>query len=603
MNCTLVPWANPSALETGLSSSIALHFEDFLNRGGAYDNLAFDDDDLPGMESQKESAGRILVVEEYPSTMTRYSHGLDAFRSVLLQYVAASDHAPAQIFRHSSQNISRKPPLALIITETLLSSSTAATDSFTAHRLLGPELTNHPLVNMIEFNPVAATFMTKALDTIVKKEARASKRRRIPGPSVLARLAEIGDFRSATNSLEFLCLRGEDQADWSGTVAAKVKRTSKDSVPLTTMEKDSLELLSQREATLDMFHATGKVVYNKRQDPAISNPEADSTPHPPEHLQHLHKPKTSQVDTEALLNETGTDIQTFLSILHENYVLSCNGHNFSISLEECADYLSDSDILNPTSRSITRSGRGYTSRGRENFQSGGTEVLRQDEISFQVATRGLLFALPYPVNRAPHPGGRKGDSFKMFYPASLRLWKPTEETEALIDLWTGATPEGKTGTTTGQGAEGVASWHARVNKSSSMSTTISDVPSQARQYVFRDELILQTLPYLATIQRTDRSTGRTDPTLDKITRFDGLRILETAEEEPFDEEEAVTQRDMAPAATPNTIQSGSNKVADALSRFTEAHDGQVQSFASESSGLLPAVTEKLYISDDDIVDD
>jgi cell cycle checkpoint protein len=517
-----IPWNNPTAAEFGSTSSVAVQFSDFLNRSGQYGSLDFDG----SAKIETTSTKRILVVEEFPTNMTRSSAAVDSFRSVILQYVATSAPALPASFKQST--LDTHPPVIMIITETLLTSNTAATDSFTAHRLLGPDISNHPLVTIIEFNPVAPTFVTKALDLVIKKEARDSQRRRVPGPAVIQRLADMGDIRSAVNSLEFLCVRGDSNGDWSGTVAAKAKKAGKDGVPLTSMEKQSLELVSQRETTLDMFHAVGKVVYNKREDPRIRDPRAEPPPKPPDHLKHFNKPKISQVDIEALLNETGTDIQTFLSTLHENYVLSCNGDGFVEALTACSEYMSDSDILNPDSRALTRSSRYGVGTGIPALQSGGTDMLRQDEISFQVATRGLLFSLPFPINRAAHPGGRKQDSFKMFYPASLRLWKPTEETESLIDLFmvAGQDAQQKASTTT---ANGVASWQQRIqgflpqksDKSTEMEGRKMLIPS-------RDALILTQLPYMAKIKAGNRM-------LTRITQFQGLNV-EVSGEEPFEED-------------------------------------------------------------------
>lgn len=571
----IVSWNNPTAAEAGSTSTIAAQFGEFLNRSGQYGSL-----DFGGLvQSNADATKRILVVEEFPTTMTRSSTAIDSFRSVILQYVASSAPARLGAFSGKQSALATHPPVIMIITETLLTSNTAATDSFTAHRLLGPEISNHPLVTITEFNPVAPTFVTKALDLVVKKEARDSKRRRAPGPAVIQRLVDMGDIRSAVNSLEFLCVRGDSNGDWSGTVAAKSKKASKDGVPLTSMEKQSLELVSQREATLDMFHAAGKVVYNKREDPKIKDTRLEPPPKPPDHLKHLNRPKVSQVDIEALLNETGTDIQTFLSTLHENYVLSCNGDTFVDDFAACSEFLSDSDILNPDSRALSRSSQYGVGTGIPALKSGGTDMLRQDEISFQVATRGLLFSLPFPVNRAAHPGGRKQDSFKMFYPGSLRLWKPTEEVESLINLFLarGHETSQKTKTTA---SDGVASWQARSPGQASFlphggtrnvlaTEGTTDRPTLLPS---RDALTLTQMPYMAKIKSGSR-------VLTRITQFHGLNV-EVSGEEPFEDDEP--------------------DKPSMLARLNQAQQMPPPAATAPSQEVL---IEKLYISDDDIQDD
>ena len=568
-----IPWNNPTAAEFGSTSSVAMQFNEFLNRSGQYGSLDFDEP----TNAQITSTKRILVVEEFPTNMTRSSAAIDSFRSVVLQYVATSAPALPTAFKQST--LDTHPPVIMIVTETLLTSNTAATDSFTAHRLLGPEISNHPLVTITEFNPVAATFLTRALDLVIKKEARGSKRRRAPGPAVLQRLADMGDIRSAINSLEFLCVRGDSNGDWSGTVAAKAKKAGKDGVPLTNMEKQSLELISQRETTLNMFHAVGKVVYNKREDPRIRDPRAEPPPKPPDHLRHLNKPKISQVDVEALLNETGTDIQTFLSTLHENYVLSCNGDGFVEAFTACSDYMSDSDILNPDSRALTRSSRYGVGTGIPPLQSGGTDMLRQDEISFQVATRGLLFSLPFPVNRAAHPGGRKQDSFKMFYPASLRLWKPTEETESLINLFmvAGHDAEQKASTTT---TNGVASWQQRSQGAflSLKGDKAMEMEGRTMLPPSRDALTLTQLPYMAKIKPGNRM-------LTRITQFHGLNV-EVSGEEPFED-------DTEPEAPKPSM----------LARLSQPQSKMMPPPKLPAAPSQEVELERLYLTDDDILDD
>lgn len=629
----LVCWHNPTVSEVGANNTTAQQFDEFLNRGGRFGSLAFDQGASNQDDSKVDPSHRVLVIEEFPATTTRFSTILQSFRSVILQYLSRSKTASLQ---HSRDN---SPPVVIIISETLLSSSTAFSDSFTAHRILGPEILNHPMVTTMDFNPVASTFVAKALDMVVKKEARESGRRRMPGPAVMQRLAEMGDVRSAVNSLEFLCLRGGDGPEWSGTVAAKARRVSKDkdNLPLTETEKNSLHLVSQRETTLDMFHATGKVVYNKREDPRVLDTRAEPPPKPPDHLMHLYTPKASQVDIEALLNETGTDIQTFISTLHENYVLSCNGDTFEESFDGCADILSVSDILNPENRPSRRA-RSNPNAGlvQANLQAGSSDTLRQDEISFQVATRGLLFCLPYPVSRASPPGGKKSDTFKMFYPASLRLWKPTEEMESLLDMFVfgegaerraSALPS-DSGSIIG-GVGGVASWGTRpvfTNTGSSAAPKIKseagtdtppimhedaqDIAEPLPVRYAKPTLTAEILPYMA---RIFKARKQDTSVLERVTRFRPFGFLSpdsNAEEEPFEDDDhsstsgiAGTRRALlGRLAGPAAGQSPKTDPVRRLAASQSAASGaNANANANGSAGTMGV--EKLYISDDDIEDD
>lgn len=410
------------------------------------------------------------------------------------------------------------PPIVMVVSETMLTSASSISDNLTVHRLLGPTLYNHPGTTIIDFNSIAATFMQKALRMVLEKEASFSHRISIPGPAALTRIAEIGDIRSAISSLEFLCLKGDKAGSgsgpdaWGGSLTKKKSRADADKA-LTPMEQESLELISQREASLGMFHAVGKIVYNKRLDPSLLSSDSVVLPQPPDHLAQYCRPKVSQVAVDELVDETGTDISTFISALHENYPPSCDGPDFVDSLNASIEALSDSDILSADRRSMLRT-RGGMGMGT-NLNAGGVDMLRQDEISFQVASRGLLFALPYPVKRKLTPTGgkgRPGDAYKMLYPSSLRLWRKTEEIDGLVDAWMkhlldptsnssshpqfqsqrdGSGPTGE--------MSGVSAWRNRRLGYPDDHPASSTVVTMMR----RHDILLDQLPYMAMIKRDE----------------------------------------------------------------------------------------------------
>ncbi|KAK5045793.1 hypothetical protein LTR84_008886 [Exophiala bonariae] len=609
MGLDLISWHNPVIADSGPTNSIALQFDEFLNRGGQFGGLTFE-----GKDHGSSSSGRVLLIEEFPATITRSSSTLQSFRSVLSRYLARVNHSHSIPMGGQQASSDMSPPVVIIISETLLSSSTALSDSFTAHRLLGPEILNNAYVTAMDFNPVAPTFVTKALDLVVKKEARDSGRRRMPGPAIMQRLAEMSDVRSAVNALEFLCVRSGDGSEWSGTIAAKAKKPSKDKVgvQLTDMEKNSLELVSHRETTLDMFHATGKIVYNKREDPRMQDTRAEPPPKPPDHLMHLYSPKASVVDIEVLLNETGTDIQTFISTLHENYILSCNGGTFEEVFDGCSDSLSISDVLNPDSRPYRRTNNSLnTGIAQANFQAGSSDTLRQDEISFHAATRGLLFNLPYPVNRANVPGGKRGDNFKMFYPQSLRLWKPTEEIESLIEMFAHGADVNhmesrKMGSVIPGFDGGVASWQSRTfmasnremhNDEDDRQDDNGETSYQQMRYN-KDVLTLEFLPYLTRI----RSSRREDTKLlDRITHFKPNAYLPNLaeSEESFDSELDAKDVLLQPKKPGSMLSSPSRRGTTGSS----IRPGTAASSTSTAGAVPAPPIEKLYLDDDDIVDD
>lgn len=485
MNLDILEWRNPTgAYAAGATSmgftSAAAQFDEFLNRGSKFAQLDLDDTSSDSDDNTIRHTGKIngasngngngkaddhatprrrkvIVIEEFPNTFMRSSSALTGFRNSILQYLAANTPSlAAYAQRRASFDPDTIAPVIMIVSETLLTTTSASADSFTAHRLLGPEILRHPGTGLIEFNSIAPSLLAKALELIVQKEARKSGRRRTPGPLVLKRLGEVGDVRSAVASLEFFCVKGDDQGDWGAKVAFTKSRKGPKDAALTKGERETLEMVSQREASLGVFHAVGKVVYNKREDlpppPGTDEALAEMLP---DYFSHHARPKRTLVAADTLIDEIGTDTHTFISALHENYALSCEqtGPRDPMSsvdyLNGCIEYLSESDLLCPT-WDIFFGGRGSN---RSNFgRDSGSHVLRQDEMAFQVAVRGLLFSLPSPVKRSSAAHYQRGDSsngnggvgsgaggggnqFKMFYPMSLKLWRSREEMEALVDVW------------------------------------------------------------------------------------------------------------------------------------------------------------------------
>lgn len=610
MNLDISEWKNP--IDSNFSSegyvSMSAQFEDFLGRSGKFGSLEFVDNGSrevlkpPASHTQSEiTRKKVVVLEEFPSIFTSTSIALKAFRSSILSYLAVSTFSNSLILA-KQDSVQKSSPVIMIITETSLSSEITSNDSFSAHRLLGPDILNHRAVSVIEFNPVASTYLAKALDLVIKKEARQSGRRRIPGPAVLKQLGENGDIRSAIGSLEFLCLKGNDGDDWGSSVDIKAKKGSNNSTALTEIEKKSLEMITRREAALGIFHAVGKVVYNKRDEIRIAIPAPDSPDQLPGRLQHTSM--VSQVSPDQLINETGTDTRTFIAALHENYIMSCEGVSFTESFNGSIDALSDSDLLSSNQGQGSRFGRGL-------YQGGGaSDSMRQDEICFHIAVRGILFALPYPVKRRAFPSGfigkngGKRDAFKMFYPTSLRLSKKQEEVEFLVDQWASqrgigpplqGLPTAKSTFAT-PAPNGDTSWerkssayHNTYQASDLYPEEINTVPTGMKSPQI--ELILETLPYVTQIKRCSPEGSKIEQ-LEKVTRFHGI----TAPTDDISEDEDMYISLESAIGQPQVI-SKSVLGIDSKKKGTQQEPQNLS-----LSHLAQTGTEKLWLSDDDIED-
>ncbi|KAH7408414.1 Rad17 cell cycle checkpoint protein-domain-containing protein [Phaeosphaeria sp. MPI-PUGE-AT-0046c] len=616
-------WRNPtssiSASEGFLSATA--QFDDFVGRAGAFGSLSFHDPSQAALQKAPSSHDsrqkQLVLVEEFPNTFARASSAVQSFRTSVLNYLAANTLSATAFFSGQADAIPSVTPIVMIISETLLSTNTAAADSFTAHRLLGPEILTHPGVTVIEFNPIAPTFMTKALDLMIVKEARKSGRKKTVGPQVIQHLAELGDIRSAASSLEFLCLRGDDAEGWGAKVNLTKKKGPKD-VPITKMEQESLELVTQRESTLGIFHAVGRVVYNKR----IAETSDIRVPQPPNWFPERRRPKASEVNVDTLIDELGTDTQTFVAALHENYVLSCSGADSEEtmdSIEGCIEALSDADLLSPD-----RFGAGS---GRRNLQGTSADNLRQYEMCFQTSVRGLLYNLPHPVKRvAPPPGimgikaknqppgagPSKGNAFVMYYPASLRIWKQQEEIGDLLEMWVSRAQRGelfainaatpKLSTNSG----GVDTWRKSTPFSQPHSTHTADTVSSdttpptllGSGGSARTEMLLERLPYLITILRKSRmpspSAAATIRDIRKITSFTGSGVSGAAEEDDDD--------DVQDLGTVEHEQWATDKPAGVSPRKTRV---RIASKTEREESAIPELVDKgakLVLSDDDIED-
>ncbi|ESZ92772.1 hypothetical protein SBOR_6829 [Sclerotinia borealis F-4128] len=655
MGCDVLEWRNPvgSVASSDGFQSMAAQFEEFMGRGGKFGqlNLFSDHGDVPAKLEDKPLGRRkqIILVEEFPNTFTRSSSTLLSFRSAIIQYLASNTPSLAMPYNPKAKN-DPITPVVIIVSEALLTTTSASADSFTAHRLLGPEILQHPGVGVIEFNAIAPTILAKALEIVVQKESRKSGRRKTPGPQVLKKLGEVGDIRSAIGSLEFMCLRG-DIDDWGGKVVfGKAKKTSKDT-SLTKMEEESLELITRREASLGIFHAVGKVVHNKREG-KVEN-DVESLPH---FISYHSRPKKSEVNINELIDETGTDTPTFIASLHENYILSCEAPASSFEFSSldhvngCIDALSDSDLLCPSwDGSLQSSGFGGGVTGT------GGDILRQDEMSFQISVRGILFSLPHPVSRkAPAAAGfrtgKAADAFKMFYPTSLKLWRMKEEIESTLDLWVARLIKGEidlthantTSITSGAAAFArpkpgtVESWKSK-NAAPALSQSKTTPKAQKEDAPplltlgssARTEMLLDRLPYMVQISKS-KSKSRTAPTptpfssssssssssfssssnlnpllksLEKITTFTGIGPQQTTEETPNEEDESNSVSN-----EPNAGNWATDKPDDVSASRKKMRGGMgvvvmKKGMRGERGVPVQQQEEKFVLSDDDIEDD
>lgn len=533
LDFAVLEWKSPtgSDFSTGDYQSISMQFDDFVNRGRVFGGLeiadAYGEVVQPIEDDARQDSSQVILVEDFPHTILRSTLALQTFRSSLLQNLAAGP---------SSHSKSR--PMILIISESATMGNASATDAMTAHRLLGPEILHHPSVNVIEFNPVATTFVSKALKLVLEKHQKATSSFPHLSAEVIAKVAEIGDLRNATSTLEYLGLGNDNiRLGAAANIKARTTKSKKKAVKSAEeqrQESAALSYVTLRESTLGLFHATGRVLYNKRAATQIS-PEGSShraTPAEslPPHMNNLARSMPLDFDIATLMDEAGIDVSTFISTLHENYPLSCYNPTDSAdatpdALNGCLDALCDADLMLPT----------MDTRGTAN------EGVRQEELAFHMAVGGVMLNLPYPVHRRPPPGRSKADAHRMFYPTGLKLWRRKEELIGLVDVLAERAQVGtliretdlpiKLGRSISQPGRMVSSARLDPLKSAVESGKAIDLIGLGSGRSARYEMLVERLPYLSHILSSENRGSPLLRQLDQITRYTGVGIVQDDDED------------------------------------------------------------------------
>ncbi|KAG0637954.1 Rad17 cell cycle checkpoint protein-domain-containing protein [Tuber brumale] len=602
MGFEVLEWKNPSGVMptegpdegNAFSSGLTGVFEEFVGRAGRFGSLnmvstapsrnkAGGKKPVSGgsLPEADESKKKVILIEDFPNALFTSSPApLASFRHTIKSFLALP--APPRF----SPPV---PPLVLIISE---SANISGSGAFTAHRLLSPEILHHPLATSITFNKIAPTFMIKALSAIITQESHESRRRFGPSNPVLQALSSSGDIRSAIMGLEFLAVNGEH-----GAFSEKVdfnertkRRKASGESSLNEVEREILNTVTQRESSLGFFHAVGRVVYNKRYGDDAGDPYMPPPPKPPL-PRNPYRARTSRVDLDGLMDEAGTDPQTFISGLHENYLGSCNllgGLSRSdYSMEDslicaisCIEGLSDSDLLaspKPYHRILGRLG------GYEGGDAAvGSAGIRQDEISFQTAVRGVLLGLPTPVRR-------ESRDTKMYYPTALRLWRDQEEVEGLIDLFAKRSQTGGDyGNIGGDGTMGTDRAELAMER-----MPYSKIILKARQ-----QRKATTGPFNRKVfEMSGKSTGiGVLKELEKATDLKGVAPRRSEDVPSHDDHNGVAQ-----GASSDELEAADERNKLPSRRYNTARNHKKDGMSKELDATVRV--ERLVLSDDDIEDD
>nr|XP_031861175.1 uncharacterized protein CI109_003536 [Kwoniella shandongensis]KAA5528247.1 hypothetical protein CI109_003536 [Kwoniella shandongensis] len=273
-----------------------------------------------------------------------------------------------------------------------------------ALELVGKDVKDGPWCQEIDFLPLAPTFLNKALMKVVQTAIPKTTQRPSVSTVQLIALSCNGDLRSAINSLQLLCSRKmndkskkrknrEDDEEEEVEIGEGTKKKGRGSRggkgALLSVSPDLravLDAVTRREQSLGLFHALGKVFYNKRlDDPNIEDEnkevlEAVRRLRPddplPSHLQEFTRRK-SLIQMESFVPTIPVDASSFALWIHQSLPSFCTDiEQVSSGIDElcAADVMrTDDDIWQSSSQAIA--------------------------YSLHLTIRGSLMSLPSPVPR------------------------------------------------------------------------------------------------------------------------------------------------------------------------------------------------------------
>lgn len=144
---------------------------------------------------------------------------------------------------------------------------------------------NFCFIAQVAFNPITVNAILKVL-----KKVQLIEKSKAPLES-LTSIAEncLGDIRQALASLQFLCLgldsRAPRSSNWDpgggDAWSFETKLPSNDCKALTQSNVPETPTLGDRDLSLSLFHALGKILHNKRFNDVLAPTSAYSPSKPP----------------------------------------------------------------------------------------------------------------------------------------------------------------------------------------------------------------------------------------------------------------------------------------------------------------------------------
>lgn len=276
MGVDIIEWGESVeewSLGTGIERESSISkFSSFLSRN-SYPSLNLSQSPLSSSSrSVSQSRPRLILLTALPNLTHLPTR--DAFHEALLTF--------CQTFTHSS--------CPMIIIHSDAGSGGRAEESWMdrdkggregAVDLVGKDVKNGPWCQEIDFIPVAPTFILKALNRVISLTPLPPAQRPVKATLQLIAQSSNGDLRSAINSLQLLCggrkhgdkdkvgkkrkEREEEVASAKGRGKGRGSMGGRGAKLDVSFElRAVLDAVTRKEQSLNLFHALGKVFYNKR---------------------------------------------------------------------------------------------------------------------------------------------------------------------------------------------------------------------------------------------------------------------------------------------------------------------------------------------------
>ncbi|KAI9008097.1 Rad17 cell cycle checkpoint protein-domain-containing protein [Gaertneriomyces semiglobifer] len=313
------------AITTGFSS-VTKKFQDFLSFASRTPSLCFTNDpeiNLGQPATPPEMNDRkVIVVEDLPNV----SH--------LFVRQAVQD-----AIRTHARSPRTQYPLVLIITDTIAVNDADdrrrpdRESAISIRHLIPPDVLASGAATQISFNPIAHSFLVKALTRVADREYRSAAQAHLrPDKASIDAIAKAsaGDIRCALNAMQFWSLKESRKPSSDGWTRVATRNVSSEQRPESTLVP-----IGGREINLALFHSLGKILYNKPDE------RVDLRPPLPAHLATHYRTPTKE-NPEQVFDHSHLDSDTFNQFLHQNYLGFCSEVD---ELVTATSYFSDADLL------------------------------------------------------------------------------------------------------------------------------------------------------------------------------------------------------------------------------------------------------------------